>query len=130
VTDSVTKREKLRERLRRRRERRKALKAAAKLAEQAANSNGNENVVTADPETQTPREKERERQRAINALERDVEELGRLSPTKEGTAEIERLRHEVEELRRIFRQHQRLATPSTRAPPATPLHRRFHPATF
>src|SRR5579862_558914 len=70
--------------------------------EQAANSNGNENVVTANPETQTPREKERERQRAINALERDVEELGRLSPTKEGTAEIERLRHEVEELRREF----------------------------
>jgi acetyl-CoA carboxylase carboxyl transferase subunit alpha len=102
VTDSVTKREKLRERLRRRRERRKALKAAANLAEQAANSNDNENVVKADSAGDSPREKERERQRAINALERDVEELGRLSPTKEGTAEIERLRHEVEELRREF----------------------------
>jgi acetyl-CoA carboxylase carboxyl transferase subunit alpha len=102
VTDSVTKREKLRERLRRRRERRKALKAAANLAKQAANSNDNENVVMADSAGDSPREKERERQRAINALERDVEELGRLSPTKEGTAEIERLRHEVEELRREF----------------------------
>jgi acetyl-CoA carboxylase carboxyl transferase subunit alpha len=102
VTDSVTKREKLRERLRRRRERRKALKAAANLAKQAANSNDNENVVKADSAGDSPREKERERQRAINALERDVEELGRLSPTKEGTAEIERLRHEVEELRREF----------------------------
>jgi len=98
----VTKREKLRERLRRRRERRKALKAAANLAEQAAISNDNENVVKADSAGDSPREKERERQRAINALERDVEELGRLSPTKEGTAEIERLRHEVEELRREF----------------------------
>jgi acetyl-CoA carboxylase carboxyl transferase subunit alpha len=97
----VTKREKLRERLRRRRERKKALKAA-KLAEQAANSNGNENVVTSDPAAQTPREKERQRQRAITALERDVEELGRLSPTEEGNAEIERLRREVEELRREF----------------------------
>jgi acetyl-CoA carboxylase carboxyl transferase subunit alpha len=97
----VAKREKLRERLRRRRERRKAMKAVAKLAEQAANSNDNEKVVTAD-EARNPRAKERERQRAINALERDVEELGRLSPTKEGNAEIERLRHEVEELRREF----------------------------
>jgi acetyl-CoA carboxylase carboxyl transferase subunit alpha len=99
----VTKREKLRERLRRRRERRKALKAA-QLAEQVTHSNDhkNENVVTADPPAQSPREKERQRQRAINALERDVEELGRLSPTEEGNAEIERLRREVEELRREF----------------------------
>ena len=101
----MTKREKLRERLRRRRERKKALKAA-KLAERAAysddNNYRNDNVVTADAAAQTPREKERQRQRAINALERDVEELGRLSPTEEGNAEIERLRREVEELRREF----------------------------
>jgi acetyl-CoA carboxylase carboxyl transferase subunit alpha len=101
----VTKREKLRERLRRRRERRKALKAA-KLPERAAHSNDNNNehdsIVTSDPAAQTPREKERQRQRAITALERDVEELGRLSPTQEGNAEIERLRREVEELRREF----------------------------
>ena len=101
----MTKREKLRERLRRRRERKKALKAA-KLAERAAHSDdnnyGDDNVVTADPAAQTPREKERQRQRAITALERDVEELGRLSPTEEGNAEIERLRREVEELRREF----------------------------
>ena len=102
MTDSVTKRQKLRERLRRRRERMKALKAEAKRAERAAISNDNESVVTPDPAAENPREKERERQRAINALERDVEELGRLSPTKEGNAEIERLRREVEELRREF----------------------------
>jgi acetyl-CoA carboxylase carboxyl transferase subunit alpha len=97
----VTKREKLRERLRRRRERKKALKAA-KLAELVANPNGNERPVTSDPTADSPREKELQRQRAINALERDVEELGRLSPTQEGNAEIVRLRREVEELRREF----------------------------
>jgi len=101
----VTKREKLRERLRRRRERKKALRAA-KPAERAAHSNDinneHDNVVTSDPAAQNPREKERQRQRAITALERDVEELGRLSPTEEGNAEIERLRREVEELRREF----------------------------
>src|ERR1700733_6891226 len=101
MTDSVRKRDKLRERLRQRRELKKALKAA-KLAEQAVKPNDNESVVIADSAGDSPREKERERQRAINALERDVEELGRLSPTKEGTAEIDRLRHEVEELRREF----------------------------
>ena len=101
MTDSVRKRDKLRERLRQRRELKKALKAA-KLAEQAAKPSDNENVVMADKAGDSPREKERQRQHAINALERDVEELGRLSPTKEGTAEIERLRHEVEELRREF----------------------------
>ena len=101
MTDSVRKRDKLRERLRQRRELKKALKAA-KLAEQAAQPNDEVNVVMADSAGDSPREKERQRQHAINALERDVEELGRLSPTKEGTAEIERLRHEVEELRREF----------------------------
>jgi acetyl-CoA carboxylase carboxyl transferase subunit alpha len=101
MTDSVRKRDKLRERLRQRRELKKALKAA-KQAEQAVKPNDNESVVMADSAGNSPREKERQRQHAINALERDVEELGRLSPTKEGTAEIERLRHEVEELRREF----------------------------
>ncbi|HEY2108546.1 MAG TPA: acetyl-CoA carboxylase carboxyltransferase subunit alpha [Candidatus Acidoferrales bacterium] len=101
MTDSVRKRDKLRERLRQRRELKKALKAA-KLAEQAAKSNDSKSAVMADAVGDSRREKERERQRAINALERDVEELGRLSPTKEGTAEIERLRHEVGELRREF----------------------------
>ncbi len=101
MTDSVRKRDKLRERLRQRRELKKALKAA-KLAEHAAKPNDEVNVVMADSVGDSPREKERQRQHAINALERDVEELGRLSPTKEGAAEIERLRHEVEELRREF----------------------------
>jgi len=98
----MTKREKLRERLRQRRERKKAVKAA-KLAGVASAKAGQEGKpVTSDSTPDTPREKERQRQRVINALERDVEELGRLSPTTEGTAEIDRLRHEVDELRREF----------------------------
>jgi acetyl-CoA carboxylase carboxyl transferase subunit alpha len=97
----MTKRERLRERLRRRRERNKALKAA-KRAELETKSGVEGNPVSSDPTADSPREKERQRQRVINALERDVEELGRLSPTAEGTAEIDRLRHEVEELRREF----------------------------
>src|SRR5271168_3195260 len=98
---AMRKREKLRERLWERRERKKALKEA-KLAAANANAAEQGKPVTADPTPETPREKEKQRQRVINALERDVEELGRLSPTAEGTAEIDRLRHEVDELRREF----------------------------
>jgi acetyl-CoA carboxylase carboxyl transferase subunit alpha len=101
----MTKKEKLGERLRRRRERRKALKAelrAREKAEHLANSNGNEISVSSDLAAESPREKERQRQRVINALERDVEELGRLSRNDQRSAEIERLRQEVEELRREF----------------------------
>ena len=100
----MRKREKLRERLRRRRERKLALKAEklSELEAQKARAANEGKKVTQDPMADSPREKERQRQRAINALERDVEELGRLSPTEEGTAEIDRLRHEVDELRREF----------------------------
>ncbi len=97
----MRKRDKLRDRLRERRERKKALKAA-KIAALEAKSSAEGKPVTSDPTPDTPREKERQRQRVINELERDVEELGRLSPTAEGTAEIDRLRHEVDELRREF----------------------------
>ena len=49
---------------------------------------------------------EKRRQREIDALERDVEDLSRLSPSGEGTtAEIERIRREVEELKHDFYAH-------------------------
>jgi acetyl-CoA carboxylase carboxyl transferase subunit alpha len=49
------------------------------------------------------KETDRQRQREIDALERDVAELTRLStPTGETTVEIERIRREVEELKRDF----------------------------
>jgi len=51
-------------------------------------------------------ERNKERQRAIDALERDVVELSRLTnPTDDTATEIERLRGEVSELKREFYLH-------------------------
>jgi len=53
-----------------------------------------------------PHELERQRQRQIDALERDVLELSRLTNPTDSTAEdIERIRREVDELRREFYTH-------------------------
>jgi acetyl-CoA carboxylase carboxyl transferase subunit alpha len=53
-----------------------------------------------------PREVERQRQRQIDALERDVFELSRLTnPTDSTAQDIERIRREVDELRREFYTH-------------------------
>jgi acetyl-CoA carboxylase carboxyl transferase subunit alpha len=46
-----------------------------------------------------------ERQREIERLEKDVEDLRQLASTKESEAELERLKHEVLELRREFYSH-------------------------
>ncbi len=46
-----------------------------------------------------------DRQREIDRLERDVEELRRLASTQENEAEVERLKREVLELRREFYTH-------------------------
>jgi acetyl-CoA carboxylase carboxyl transferase subunit alpha len=49
---------------------------------------------------------EKQKQRAINALERDVAELSRLTaPTGEQSVEIDRIRREVDELKRDFYTH-------------------------
>jgi len=116
--------DRLRDRLRTRRERRKRLKElkqikqARKLARAAtAAVPGNElKSSSSEPESNRSaaqltmnadrRQKEKERQREIDALERDVEELSRLStPTGETAAEIDRIRNEVEELKREFYTH-------------------------
>jgi acetyl-CoA carboxylase carboxyl transferase subunit alpha len=53
-----------------------------------------------------PRDIEKQKQLVIDALERDVAELGRLSaPTGEQSVEIERIRREVDELKRDFYTH-------------------------
>jgi acetyl-CoA carboxylase carboxyl transferase subunit alpha len=55
------------------------------------------------PKDRGSRVQEKQRRREIDALERDVEELSRLSgPTPETAAEIDRIRNEVEELKREF----------------------------
>src|SRR5271170_7383397 len=56
--------------------------------------------------TPTPGEIDKLKQRAIDALERDVADLSRLSaPSGEQSVEIERIRKEVEELKREFYIH-------------------------
>ncbi len=60
-------------------------------------------AVTSDA---NPRDLERKRQRQIDALERDVFELSRLTnPTDDTAEDIERIRREVDELRREFYAH-------------------------
>jgi acetyl-CoA carboxylase carboxyl transferase subunit alpha len=54
----------------------------------------------------SPRDVERQRQRQIDALERDVFELSRLTnPTDDTAEDIDRIRREVDELRREFYAH-------------------------
>jgi acetyl-CoA carboxylase carboxyl transferase subunit alpha len=102
----MSKRREARERLRRRRELAKSRKLQAKTEQFAS------------PKTAEPRDKlnaaavtnknavARERQAEIDALERDVAELSRLSTPSGGTTvEIERIRREVEELKRDFYTH-------------------------
>jgi acetyl-CoA carboxylase carboxyl transferase subunit alpha len=102
----VTKRARIRERLRRRR-------ALAEARKEAARAGGPEPAKTGaafgrpgQTVAAKEAEKDKERQITIDALERDVEELSRLSvPTGETAEEIERIRREVEELKREFYAH-------------------------
>ena len=99
----MSKRQQARERLRRRR-------ALAKARKQQANSGQSEppkQIEAREKPSQAvasdKKETDRQRQREIDALERDVAELTRLSTTTgETTVEIERIRREVEELKRDF----------------------------
>ena len=99
----MSKRQQARERLRRRRD-------LAKARKQQADSGQSEPTKPIEPR-EKPRqagapdkkETDRQRQREIDGLERDVAELTRLSTTTgETTVEIERIRREVEELKRDF----------------------------
>lgn len=84
-----------------------------KVAKRPSTSSEGSSQTTIDrPETGTQRmsppteEHSRQRQRQIDALERDVFELSRLTkPTDQSAEDIERLRREVEELRREFYTH-------------------------
>src|SRR5215470_15155848 len=91
-------RKRVRERLRRRRESAKLREQLEKQAAAVRGSVSSSRLVAEDRNVK--------RQHVIDALERDVEELSRLSVSAdESTSEIERLRHEVEDLKREFYTH-------------------------
>jgi acetyl-CoA carboxylase carboxyl transferase subunit alpha len=93
------KRRRARERLRRRRENAKRNAQQEKQAAAAARGGASETKSERDG-------RNLQRQHVIDALERDVQELSRLSvPTNESTTEIERLRREVEDLKSEFYMH-------------------------
>jgi acetyl-CoA carboxylase carboxyl transferase subunit alpha len=110
-----TARERLRDKLKKRGERKKRLKelkkwkeekraarAAAASAKSATTGQGSEGTLMETPQG----DNNKKRQRAIDALERDVNELSLLSaPTGEQAAEIERVRAEVQELKMEFYRH-------------------------
>jgi len=105
----------IRDRLRQRREQ-AALRKQEKLAGRAENTSaaglgmkldrGLEMARTETSKEMGRREMDKQRKREIDALERDVEELTRLATPTDATAtEIERIRQEVEELKREFYTH-------------------------
>jgi acetyl-CoA carboxylase carboxyl transferase subunit alpha len=102
----MSKRQQIRERLRRRRELAKLRKEEAKTEKSEAPSRI-ETLEKARPAVVSgKKEIDRQRQREIDALERDVADLTRLSaPTGETKVEIERIRREVDELKRDFYTH-------------------------
>jgi acetyl-CoA carboxylase carboxyl transferase subunit alpha len=106
-TDERQRKQRARARLKRIRALKKAKEAAAEISVAKSAAPAVKSVVpaaTTMPDESTERNKER--QRAIDALERDVAELSRLTnPTDETASEIERLRTEVSELKREFYQH-------------------------
>src|SRR6202034_1754041 len=103
---AMSKRREARERLRRRRELARSRKLQS-TTEQFVSPNPPESRDKLNAAAVTNKNAvARERQSEIDALERDVAELSRLSaPTGETTAEIERIRREVEELKRDFYAH-------------------------
>ena len=114
----MTKRERLRERIRRSRAlaaERKENKRKAREGTITRSSSLKEldvlrpsdTLSEANPYmTSDARNLEKQRQLAIDSLERDVEELSRLStPSDENAAELERIRDEVGELKREFYTH-------------------------
>jgi len=106
-----------RKRLKELKEIKKARKLARAAAAAASGARGQERTGMTSVSGEHPREapaavqaeqrtKEKERQRAIDALEHDVEELSRLTaPMGETAEEIDRIRTEVAELKREFYAH-------------------------
>src|ERR1700730_9475253 len=102
----MSKRREARERLRRRRELAKSRKLQAKTEPFSATKASEPGDKLNAAAVTNKKEVARERQAEIDALELEVAELGRLAaPSQETTAEIERIRRAVEELKRDFYTH-------------------------
>ena len=106
MTDSSEKRKLARQRLRRMQERARQRQLEEKQQRAGAPSpddSRSETSSLAGRRGLLPRERNDQRQRQINALERDVAELSRLSDPTDATAQdLARIRHEVEELKKDF----------------------------
>jgi acetyl-CoA carboxylase carboxyl transferase subunit alpha len=104
--DRVARKKRLKE-LRKLKEQKRSARAAAVAAMAPAPRSKSENERQAPATMQTASgDKEKQRRKVIDALERDVEELSRLSaPTGEQTEEIERVRSEIQELKMEFYRH-------------------------
>ncbi len=110
----LTREERRRQKIRDRRKRMKRMRElkllrASHRSSLAAPHSGKRHHSSAHPRmtaSSGQNEKDKLRLRAIDALERDVDELSRLSnPTSETAGEIERIRGEVAELKREFYTH-------------------------
>jgi acetyl-CoA carboxylase carboxyl transferase subunit alpha len=102
----MSKRREARERLRRRRELAKSRKLQDRVEDSAVSKSAEPREKLNAAAVTNAKEVARKRQWEIDALERDVAELSRLSvPSGETTVEIERIRREVEDLKRDFYTH-------------------------
>lgn len=111
MTHDERRRQKIRDRRKRLKRMRelKQLRATERSSRAAAVLPGKTGHSTSQPRmtaSSGQNEQDKLRLRAIDALERDVDELGRLSnPTSETSGDIERIRGEVAELKREFYTH-------------------------
>ena len=110
MSEETEKRKLARERLRRlraaRAKRLREERALARKTAAAAKPPAPKSEVKSSPAATAAKDKQKMRQLEINALERDVAALSNLTdPTDAGAAEIERIRHEVDELKRDFYAH-------------------------
>jgi acetyl-CoA carboxylase carboxyl transferase subunit alpha len=108
MTTTREKRKLARERLRRLQARAELRKLQEKeRAEQAArDGDGSDPTDPKSVAELSSKERNAQRQKDINALERDIADLSRLTdPTDENAEDIERIRREVEELKRDFYSH-------------------------
>ena len=108
MTDSSEKRKLARQRLRRMRARaeQRKLQEKERAAQQSADGDAGDPPPKPIAPELTLKARAAQRQKDINALERDIADLSRLTdPTDASTEDIERIRREVEELKRDFYAH-------------------------